>query len=594
MRLSVALMAAFLLSGTPAPGAAAKKKTTPPKPAGTSNSGTAQRWLKSMTPAERAAQLLMIHFYGDAPNTKSKAYKQYAAAVRDLKVGGLIVLNRVQNGIVQKADPYQMAAFLNRMQKLAKTPLIVGGDFERGASMRMTSTTQFPHLMAYGAANDLEATFQLGKATAREARAMGVQWVFAPDADVNNNPDNPVINTRSFSENPQVVAAHVKAFIEGAKSDPKSHVLTTVKHFPGHGDTATDTHMGLGVVTASKERMEQVELVPFKAAIEAGVDGVMSAHLHVPAYEPEKLPATVSKNILTGLLRDDLGFKGIAVTDAMNMQGLTSQFPAGESAVRALEAGADLLLVPANAQESVRAILAAVKSGRLTQKRIDASVLKILNAKVHVGLNKKKLVDVETMSDEIDSPEDEEVAQRVAEKALTLVKNEGGVLPLRNPAGSCHYILAAGRFSTQGRDLSDQLRAGLRGAKVQLLDPQLPEAEFDQLAQAATSCETVVVEAYVTASAFRGNVALAGNYPAFVEKLLAGGKPVVFVAFGNPYLLRTYPKVPAYLATYTTVAPSETAVVKALAGELEVNGKLPVTIPGLAEYGFGLKLERTK
>lgn len=587
-------MAASLLSGMPAPGAAAKKKPAPAKPAPVPNSGTAQHWLKSMTPAERAAQLLMIHFYGDAPNTKSKAYKQYAAAVRDLKVGGLIVLNRVQNGIVQKADPYQMAAFLNRMQKLAKTPLIVGGDFERGASMRMTSTTQFPHLMAYGAANDLEATFQLGKATAREARAMGVQWVFAPDADVNNNPDNPVINTRSFSENPQVVAAHVKAFIEGAKSDPRYHVLTTVKHFPGHGDTATDTHMGLGVVTASKERMEQVELVPFKAAIEAGVDGVMSAHLHVPAYEPEKLPATVSKNILTGLLRDDLGFKGIAVTDAMNMQGLTSQFPAGESAVRALEAGADLLLVPANAQESVRAILAAVKSGRLTQKRIDASVLKILNAKVHVGLNKRKLVDLETMSDEIDSPEDEEVAQRVAEKALTLVKNEGGVLPLRNPAGSCHYILAAGRFSTQGRDLGDQLRAGLRGAKVQLLDPQLPEAEFDQLALAAASCETVVVEAYVTASAFRGNVALAGNYPAFVEKLLAGSKPVVFVAFGNPYLLRTYPNVPAYLATYTTVAPSETAVVKALAGELEVNGKLPVTIPGLAEYGFGLKLERTK
>ncbi|MGC4053030.1 MAG: glycoside hydrolase family 3 N-terminal domain-containing protein [Paludibaculum sp.] len=594
MRLSVALSAMLLFSGMPATGAAAKKKPTPAKPAALPNTGVAQHWLKSMTPAERAAQLLMIHFYGDAPNTKSKAYKQYVSAVRDLKVGGLIVLNRVQNGIVQKADPYQMAAFLNRMQKLSKTPLIVGGDFERGASMRMTSTTQFPHLMAYGAANDLEATFQLGKATAREARAMGVQWVFAPDADVNNNPDNPVINTRSFSENPQVVAAHVKAFLEGAKSDPKNHVLTTVKHFPGHGDTATDTHLGLGVVTASKERMEQVELVPFKAAIEAGVDGVMSAHLHVPAYEPEKLPATVSKNILTTLLRDELGFKGIAVTDAMNMQGLTSQFPAGESAVRAIEAGADLLLVPANAQESVRAILAAVKSGRLTQKRIDASVLKILNAKVHVGLNKKKLVDVETLSDEIDSPEDEEIAQRVAEKALTLVKNEGSVLPLRNAAGSCHYILAAGRFSTQGRDLGDQLRAGLRGARVQLLDPQLPQAEFDQLAQAAASCETVVVEAYVTATAFRGNVALAGNYPGFVDKLLAAGKPVIFVAFGNPYLLRTYPNVPAYLATYTTVAPAETAVVKALAGELEVNGKLPVTIPGLAEYGFGLKLERTR
>ncbi|WP_321475384.1 glycoside hydrolase family 3 N-terminal domain-containing protein [uncultured Paludibaculum sp.] len=592
MRQIVALAGLLLMSGLEAPAAAKKKPAA--KPAPPSTSGIAQRWLRSMTPAERAAQLLMIHFYGDAPNTKSRAYRQYVTAVRELRVGGLIVLNRVKNGIVQKADPYQMAAFINRMQRLAKVPLIVGGDFERGASMRMTSTTEFPHLMAYGAANDVQATFQLGKATAREARAMGVQWVFAPDADVNNNPDNPVINTRSFSENPQVVAAHVKAFIEGAKSDPHYHVLTTVKHFPGHGDTVTDTHFGLGVVTASKERMEEVELVPFRAAIAAGVDGVMSAHLHVPAFEPETLPATVSKNILTGLLREELGFQGIAVTDAMNMQGLTSQFPAGESAVRALEAGADLLLVPANAQESVRAIVAAVKSGRLTQKRVDASVLKILNAKVHVGLNRQKLVDLEKISDEIDSPEDEEIAQRVAEKALTLVKNEGGLLPLRNPAASCHYILAAGRFSTQGRDLSDQLREGLHGSKVRLLDPQLPVEEFDELAKDAAQCETVVVEAYVTASASRGHVALSGNYPGFVDKLLAVGKPLAIVAFGNPYLLRTYPSVAAYLATYTTAAPAETAVVKALKGELEVDGKLPVTIPGLAEYGFGLKLERIR
>lgn len=603
MRQIAAVAILVSLMGWQMPGAVQKKPAaqgtakaapkTAVKPAA-AGAGQAQIWLRSMTPAQRAAQLLMIHFYGDAPNTKTRAYRKFVSEVRDLRVGGLIVLNRVKNGIVQKADPYQMAAFLNRMQRLAKVPLIVGGDFERGASMRVTSTTQFPHLMAYGAANDLEATFQLGKATAREARAMGVQWVFAPDADVNNNPDNPVINTRSFSENPQVVAAHVKAFIEGAKSDPRYKVLTTVKHFPGHGDTATDTHLGLGVVTASKERMSEVELVPFKAAIAAGVDGVMSAHLHVPAYEEEKIPATVSKNILTGLLRDELGFKGIAVTDAMNMQGLTDLFPAGEAAVRALEAGADLLLVPADPQECVKAIVAAVKSGRLTQKRVDQSVLKILNAKIRVGLNRQRLVNLERMSDEIDSPEDDEIADRVAEKALTLVKNDNGLLPLRDASASCHYVLAAGRFSTQGRDFTDDLRAAMKGAKVHLLDPQLPVEEFDELTTEAAGCGAVVVEAYVTASAFRGNVSLAGNYPGFVEKLLAAGKPVAFVAFGNPYLLRTYPNVAAYLATYTIVAPAETAVVKALLGQLDINGKLPVTIPGLAEYGSGLALTKVQ
>jgi beta-N-acetylhexosaminidase len=595
MRTGVALLSLLLLCGTSA--FPARKKTPPKpqaKPAHVPDSGLAHKWLKSMTPREKAAQLLMVQFYGESPNTRSKAYQKYVTQVRDLKVGGLIVLNRVQNGIVKRAEPYQMAAFINRMQKLAKVPLIIGGDFERGASMRLNNTTPFPHLMAYGAANDLEATRALGAATAREARALGVQWVFVPDADVNNNPDNPVINTRSFSENPQVVAAHVKAFLEGARSDKKNTVLTTVKHFPGHGDTATDTHYGLGVVSATQERMDQVELVPFQAAIAAQVDGVMTAHLHVPAYEPEQIPATVSKNILTGLLREKLGFQGIIVTDAMDMQGLSRQFPAGESAVRALEAGADLLLIPTNAAESVKAIVAAVNSGRLTQKRIDESVLKILSAKLRVGLNKPHQVDLESLSDVLESPEDEATAQRVADKAITLVKNEGSLLPLQAPANACYYVLAAGRFSTQGRDLMDALRERAPKVKVQLLDPQLPASEFEQLAGQAAQCEQVVVAAYVTASASRDKVTLAGNYPGFVERLLAVGKPLVVVALGNPYLLRTYPGIAAYLATYSTVLPSEVAAVKALFGEMEVDGKLPVTIPGLAEYGFGIRMELRK
>lgn len=591
MRIGVALISLLLLCGAAAFPA---RKKAPARPKAAHTPGIANKWLKSMSVRDKAAQLLMVPFYGESPNTRGKAYQKYVTLVRDLKVGGLIVLNRVQNGIVRRAEPYQMAAFLNRMQKLAKVPLIVGGDFERGASMRLNNTTPFPHLMAFGAANDLEATRALGAATAREARALGVQWVFVPDADVNNNPDNPVINTRSFSENPQVVAAHVKAFLEGTRSDPKNVVLTTVKHFPGHGDTATDTHYGLGVVSASRERMAQVELVPFQAAIAAQVDGVMTAHLHVPAYEPEQVPATVSKNILSGLLREKLGFQGIIVTDAMDMQGLSRLYPAGESAVRALEAGADLLLIPTNPAESVKAIVAAVKSGRLTQQRLDESVLKILAAKARVGLNKPHQVNLEALSDVLESPEDEETAQRVADKAITLVKNEGNLLPLKSPAAGCYFVLAAGRFSTQGRELLDALRERAPKAQVQLLDPQLPPSEFEQMASQAGQCEQVVVLAYVTASALRDKVTLAGNYPGFVERLLANGKPLAVVALGNPFLLRTYPGIAAYLATYSTVLPSELAAVKALFGEMEVNGKLPVTIPGLAEYGFGMTMEKRK
>lgn len=552
---------------------------------------TARRWLESLSPEERVAQLVMVPFYGNAPNPRSREWQQYEGLVRELRVGGMIVLNRVREGVVERADPYQMAAFLNRMQRLAHLPLIVAGDFERGASMRMTSTVPFPHAMAYAAAGDLEGVRRLGLATAREARAMGVHWVFAPDADVNNNPDNPIINIRSFGEDPQQVARLVRAFIEGARSDPSNQVLVTVKHFPGHGDTATDSHIGLGVVEASRERLDQVELVPFRAAIEAGVDAIMTAHLAVPALEPERIPATVSRRIMTGLLREELGYQGILTTDAMDMQGLAQMFPPGEAAVRALEAGNDLLLIPQDPRAAVQGVLEALRSGRLSQERIDRSVMKILEAKIRLGLDQQREVAIERIPDALLDPGDLESARATARGAVTLVKNERNRLPLKNPGKSCWFILSGSRFSTQGLGLLEELRSRkIRNAT--LLDPQLPEAEFAAHANSAAACETVVLAAYVTASAYRGNVELAGNYPAFVKLLLAGGRPVVLIALGNPYLLRAYPEAAAYLAAFSTARVSEEAAVRAVLGEAPVTGRLPVTIPGLAPAGFGIKIEK--
>lgn len=568
---------------------AAAPAAQPPAP--TKAQSAALAWFHSLTPAQRVAQLVMVPFYGDAPNPRSSAWREYESLVRELHIGGLIVLNRVRDGVVERADPYQMAAFLNRMQSLARVPLIVAGDFERGASMRMTSTALFPHAMAYAAAGDLEGVRRLGLATAREARAMGVHWIFAPDADVNNNPDNPIINIRSFGEDPQQVAAFVRAFIEGAHSDPANRVLVTVKHFPGHGDTAVDSHIGLGVIEASRERLEQVELVPFRAAIDAGVDSVMTAHLAVPALEPERIPATVSRRIITDLLRTELRFRGIITTDAMDMQGLTQMFPPGEAAVRALEAGNDLLLIPQDPRAAVRAVLEALRSGRLDRKRVDRSVMRILEAKVRVGLHLRRHVRIERIPDALLDPDDLEAARSAAQRGITLVKNENGIIPLKNRDNSCWFILSGSRFSTQGRGLLEELRAR-RVRSATLLDPQLPEAEFAAQAEKAAACETVVLAAYVTASAYRGNVDLAGNYPGFVKKLLAGGPPVVFLALGNPYLLRTYPNVAAYLAAFSTARVSEEAAVKAILGEAPITGRLPVTIPGLATAGFGIKIEK--
>src|SRR5579883_506100 len=282
----------------------------------------AERTLRSLSLHDLIAQLVIIPCYGDNPSSETDEYKKFVHLVRDTHVGGMIVLNRAVLGQIRNAEPYAMAVFFNRMQKLAAVPLLVGGDFERGASMRVAGTAKFPHNMAFTAAHDLSLTRFEGAQTARESRAMGVQWVFAPDADVNNNPDNPIINTRSFGEDPAAVSEQVRAYIEGAHSVPGAYVLTTAKHFPGHGDTSVDSHMGLPSITATRERMEQVELPPFRAAIAAGVDSVMTAHMSVPALEPQTIPATVSTKILTGLLKQDLGFKGIITTDAMDMQGL--------------------------------------------------------------------------------------------------------------------------------------------------------------------------------------------------------------------------------------------------------------------------------
>jgi beta-N-acetylhexosaminidase len=547
-----------------------------------------------MSLRDRIAQLISMPCYGENPSTRSQDYKKFRHWVRDLHVGGLIVVNRVVNGSVRNADPYAMAVFLNKMQKMSATPLLVSADFERGASMRVANTVKFPHDMAYGAARDYDGSRFEGAETAREARALGVHWVFAPDADVNNNPDNPIINIRSYGEDPAEVAKHVDAFIEGAHSDPSSRILVTAKHFPGHGDTSVDTHMGLAKLDVPRERLNTMEFVPFRAAIEHGVDAVMSAHIALPAVEPEEIPSTISPKVLTGVLRNDLAFKGIIVTDAMDMQGLAKQFAPGEASVRALEAGADVLLMPTDADPAIRAVVDAINRGRLTRKRIDQSVQKILAAKARVGLASKRVVDLDDLGDVLENPDAEERAQNTADRAVTLVRNDGNRVPLQAPDRSCAFILLESRFSQQGRQLLLELRKRSPAMKTLVLDPTSPDAELKDSVQTAAGCDAVVVATYVTAGAYRGNVALPGNLADFVNSLTAASSPVIFVSFGNPYLLRAFPKVASYLAAFSTSTLSEASVARALFGEIGITGRLPVSIPGFATLGDGIQVGASK
>jgi beta-N-acetylhexosaminidase len=597
------LAIAALIAVSPALSAVAKKPVrkapaaTPAAPAalppGSSDEAIAARWMKTMTLREKIAQLVVIGFNGHPMNTRTKAYRKFVHLVEQEQVGGLILVNVSNGRTTAKADPLEAASFINRMQRLAKIPLMVSGDFERGASMRVDATTPFPHAMAFTASRDPEEARIEGEITAREARALGVQWLFFPDADVNNNPDNPIINIRSYGENPADVSSFVSAFIAGAHSVPDARVLTTAKHFPGHGDTDTDTHLNLATIHGDKERLEQVELTPFRAAIKSGTDAVMTAHIAVPALDDPGLPATLSPKIMTGVLRDELGFKGIIVTDALEMGGIAKGYSAGEAAVLALGAGADVLLMPPDAEAAIDGVAAAVKSGHIKPKRIDESVMRILTAKAHVGLATRKLVDLEEIHSVVNSTESNAAAQQISDRSVTLVRNMGDMVPLKAPATTAFFILAEGRTSVEGDAFGAEVRKRSAAANVILVDPTMSDADLNAAVQRTSAATQYVVAAFASVAAYKGSVALGGGFPALIQNLVATKKPVALIALGNPYLLRSFPDVSAYMTTYSPVPPSEVSAVKALFGEITIGGKLPVTIPGLAQYGDGIGVPAT-
>jgi beta-N-acetylhexosaminidase len=598
LRLAASL--ALTLAVFPAASAVVKQapKQAPTKPASaatsrptsTSDQATAARWMKTMTLREKIAQLVVIGFSGHPMNTRTREYRKFVHLVGLEHVGGLILVNVSNGRTVAKADPLEAASFINRMQRLTKIPLLVSGDFERGASMRVDATTVFPHAMAFSASRDPNEARMEGEITAKEARALGVQWLFFPDADVNNNPDNPIINIRSYGENPADVSAFVSAFITGAHSVPGARVLTTAKHFPGHGDTATDTHLNLATITGDKARLQEVEWAPFRAAIQSGTDSIMTAHIAVPALDDPGIPATLSPKILTGILRDELGFKGIVVTDALEMGGIAQGFSGGQASVLALQAGADVLLMPPDGEAAINAVETAVRKGEITQKRIEESVMRILTAKAHLGLAVKKLVDLEDVHSVVDSVESNAVAQQISDRSVTLVRNENDFVPLKSAATTAFFILAEGRASVEGLAFAAEIRRRSAGANVTIVDTSMSDADLDAAVQHAATASQYVVAAFASVAAYRGSVALGGGFPAMLQNLVATKKPVALVALGNPYLLRNFPDVSAYMTTYSTVPPSEISAVKALFGEIAIGGKLPVTIPGFAQYGDGIGL----
>jgi len=582
--MSMRLVAILLIA---LPIIAATPKPAKPKSALTPDQRAVQALMKSMSLRDKVAQLVIVNATGDVYSTKSADYEKYRHLIADLHVGGIFINNASQYGVVRNAEPHALAVFLNQMQKLAKTPLLVASDFERAASMRVTGGTRFPHSMAFGAANDLAATRYEGLAAAREARALGIHWIFAPVADVNNNPSNPIINLRSYGEDPEQVSRQVAAFIDGAHSDPGNRVLLSAKHFPGHGDTDVDSHLGLPRLEVSRERLDAMELKPFQAAITHGVDSIMTAHISVAALDPSGLPATVSPNVLTALLRDELNFKGLIVTDSMAMQGLTMLFDSGEGSVRSIIAGADVLLMPPDPAKAIRAVVGAVEDGRISRQRLEQSVARVLAAKVALGLtNKKKLVNLDAISDVLDSPEAAEKAQAVADHAVTLLRDDHDLLPLSASSRPCLIVITELRISQFGQRTIQEFRRRATNLKVVSVDTTLPLAALEATAGDMTACSAIVAASFASVSADLKDVR------PFLEKLSQGPIPLVLLPFENPYLLTSIPNAAAFLATFSSSLPSEIAAVKALFGEIPITGRTPVSVPGFAQLGDGIQLPR--
>ncbi|HSE28591.1 MAG TPA: glycoside hydrolase family 3 N-terminal domain-containing protein [Gemmatimonadales bacterium] len=540
---------------------------------------TAEQVFATLPLHAKAAQLVMPWIAGGYAAWDDPALVRAARWVDSLGVGGIIV---------SIGSPFEVAARVNHLQGLAAVPLLVASDLEAGTAIRLTGGTPFPTNMGVGATGREQDAWEMGRITAIEGRAVGVHLTFSPVADVNNNPANPIINTRSFGEDPAAVGRLVAGAIRGAQ---EHGMLATAKHFPGHGDTGTDSHIALPLIAADWARLDSLELVPFRAAIAAGVAAVMSAHVAMPALTGgDARAATVSPGVLGGILRDSLGFEGLAVTDALDMGALVSAYGPGEAAVLALEAGADLLLQPADPAAAVAAVVQSVESGRVSEARLDRSVRKLLGIKERLGLFRRRLVPLDSVPAAVGVRANLAVAGEVAARALVLVRDSlGAVDSLRARPQPVSLILYGDDTSpTAGRTLAAELRRLGREPTVVRLAPASGPASYDSARALLAAERPVVVAAAVRVSAWRGTLGLPDSLVALIEES-SRIRPTTLVSLGSPYLILQTPGVQGYLLAWSAGPLTEAAAAAALAGVAPITGTLPIRLPPHYPLGHGLR-----
>jgi beta-N-acetylhexosaminidase len=536
-----------------------------------------ERTLAALTLRQKVAQLVVPYIEGGQPREGTAAWRRVQRLVTEDRVGGLIV------GV---GPAYETARWLNQVQSWASIPLLMTADLEWGPGTRLRGATVLPINMAIAAAGSPALAYGAGRITGLESRAAGLHVAYAPVADVNVNPLNPVINTRAYGSDAALVSARVVEFIRGARS---SGMMTVAKHFPGHGDTATDSHLALPILVADRLRLSTVELAPFEAAIMEGVDGVMTAHMAVPALDPQGRlrPATLSPPILTDLLRQEMGFGGLIVTDALHMDGVKGQGRPGAVAVAAVQAGADILLIPPDAAQAIDAVVEAVLQGRLSESRIDMSVRRILAAKAAMGLREGAQVDLTALRGRLGTAEHEAWARDVAERSITLVRGEPGGIPM---AVANRTVLALIYDDRAGHRWGAALEEALaeRGARVLTirLSRRSGAAELERARRLAATSDLTLIASFSRALPWKGNLGLPEDIAGLINELAGAGAPVV--SFGDPYLLRQLTRARTYLLAWSEMDASQRAVARALTGEIPITGRLPIDLPPDYRVGHGL------
>jgi beta-N-acetylhexosaminidase len=534
--------------------------------------------LSSLTLREKIAQMVISSSLGENYDENSAEFEKLKKLCVQSKLGGFIFFKGTSSGY---------AGLSNRLQNLSETPLLISADFERGTGMRVTDGALFPNNMAIGATNNLELAYKMGLVISAESRSLGIHQDYAPVCDVNNNPDNPIINVRSFGEDPELVSRMSEAEIRGLQD---GKVISTAKHFPGHGDTKIDSHNDLPVLNFSIDRLNKIELVPFKNAIKNNVMSVMIAHLSFPELETgPHVPASLSHSIVDGLLKKELGFKGLVVTDALNMKGITKYFSTSEVALMCVKAGIDLILMPIDEEETINAIEKAVNNKIISEERIDESAEKILKAKQWLGLFENKNVDESKVSSIVNTAESNTLAQQIADESITLVKDDNNILPLKSKTPKTLVLnLSDGTDNINSSYFSEQIKNTIPDCSVENISTEITNTDANNIISDASSYEVIIAAVYAKVRYGTGKISIMPSQAELLRNLNQSNSNLIVISLGNPYILKEIPSVSCYICAYGDANVSIISAIKAIYGDIKFKGKLPVSLTDSYKFGSGI------